>query len=355
MAALPEQQPTTAELLLKSYEGLAGQEHRMHLGASIIGHECSRAIWLTHRWAETENLPGQKLRLFESGHLQEPRLVADLRRIGVEVHDTAPDGSQWRVRALGGHFGGSMDGAALGVPEAPKTWHVIEMKTANQKSFDATVKGGVKKAKPQHYAQMTAYMGLTSMDRALYLMVNKNTDEIYSERVRFDNDEFRRIMTRAEMILKMAEPPERISKDPSWYQCGYCKFKDHCHGDQVPEVSCRSCAHSTPDLAGPNDGEGRWLCSNDHLKQMPVISEALQRKGCAEHRFIPIFLQRTAKPIDFIDGNVVYEMADGTTFANGDGTNGTHSSAEIRACGAKALLAETVAIKLEFKQARVVA
>jgi hypothetical protein len=76
------------------------------------------------------------LRLFETGRLEEERLIRNLRRIGVTVLDVDPEtGRQWHVQAYGGHFGGSMDGAGLGVPEAPKTRHALEFKTHNARSF----------------------------------------------------------------------------------------------------------------------------------------------------------------------------------------------------------------------------
>ena len=77
------------------------------------------------------------LRLFETGRLEEERLIRNLRRIGVTVLDVDPEtGRQWHVQAHGGHFGGSLDGVGLGIPEAPKTWHVLEFKTHNaQESF----------------------------------------------------------------------------------------------------------------------------------------------------------------------------------------------------------------------------
>ena len=52
-------------------------------------------------------------------------------------------GRQWRVEAHGGHFGGSLDGVALGLLEAPKTWHVLEFKTHSVKSFADLVAKGV--------------------------------------------------------------------------------------------------------------------------------------------------------------------------------------------------------------------
>ena len=49
----------------------------------------------------------------------------------------------------------------LGIPEAPKTWHVLEFKTHNSKSFAKLEKEGVQKSNPMHYAQMQVYMGCT--------------------------------------------------------------------------------------------------------------------------------------------------------------------------------------------------
>lgn len=366
MALIPvEAQPNTAAAMLRGYELIAEEPHRMHLGASIIGGVCARKIWYTYRWADRENLTGQKLRLFGSGHLQEPRLIADLRRIGVQVEEFGPDGEQWRMRTLGGHFGGSMDGAGLGIVEAPKTWHCLEFKTANQKNFEKIIKQGGRIVKPEHHAQATVYMGLAGLTRCLYLVVNKNTDELHSERWEFERTEFDRLVSRAETIIAATEPPNRVTNDPTRFPCkwegkasgkpGQCAFFNICHGDQVPEVNCRTCSFSTPDLTGPNAEEGRWTCSNPALASAPVLSEALQRTGCQEHRFIPIFLEKTAKPVQFVDGVVVYATPKGEHFGNGDGRRGALSSQEIRNCGSKAMLPEMSRIKGEFEGARVTA
>lgn len=364
MAALPQDiQPDTAAAILRGYEQAQDERHRMHLGASLIGGQCARKLWYTLHWADKEKLSGQKLRLFGSGHLQEPRVVADLRRIGVQVEETGPDGAQWTFRAIGGHFGCSLDGAGLGFPEAPKTWHSLEVKTANQKNYDKLVKGGVKEAKPEHHAQMQVGMGLAKLERAMYICVNKNTDEVYSERVRFDKAEFDRLVARAETIIKANEPPARFTEDPTRFPCkwegkasgagpGQCAFFNVCHGTQVPEVNCRTCAHAAPKLDGD---KGEWTCANEHLKSMPIISEQLQRTGCQEHRFIPVFLERFAKPVDYVDGGiVVYENTKGERFGNGDGTRGTFASQELRDCPGKALLPEMALIKADWPGAKVV-
>jgi len=369
MAAIPDgAQPNTAVSILRGYERSSNERHRLHLGASIIGGECARKLWYTLHWADREKLTGQKLRLFGSGHLQEPRLIEDLRRVGVQVEDFDPQGGQWTFRTLSGHFGCSMDAAALGLPEAPKTWHVCEFKGLNQKNFDKVVKEGCKKAKPEHHAQMMVNMGMSGMKRALYLVVNKNTDELHSERIEFDKTEFDRLVARAEGIIRATEPPARISDDPTKFPCGWsgkasgagpgqCAFFNVCHGDQVPEVNCRTCSYSTAVLDGVDRKEGEWRCSNPALESAPVLSEPLQRSGCLEHRFIPIFLERTAKPVAFEHGVVVYQMNTDKSkfFGNGSGKQGSLTSGEIRACSGKSLLPEMCGIKGEFPGARVVA
>lgn len=347
MATLPEPVHTTVNMIYTAYENDADDGNRPHLGASLIGHACERYLWMTFRWVDSKKFPGRMLRLFETGSLAEARFVANLKRIGVEVHDTTPDGKQWRVSALGGHFAGSMDGAGRGFPEAPKTWAVIEFKTHGEKSFTELVKKKVQAAKPQHYAQMQVYMGETGMERAMYMAVNKNTDELYCEWVHFDPVEYAKLKARAERVVRAAEPPLRVSNDPSWFICKLCDFAEHCHGEKAPAVNCRTCAHSTPEM----DGDGRWTCN---VPVQPIgegagenIDIQRQRAGCGQHRYIPILLERFGQQVDYVNGDVVYEGEAGR-FANGDPSNGSLASEEIRACEQKVMLADAYRIKCEL-------
>jgi hypothetical protein len=335
MATVPEPIHTTVATIYRAYESDADDGHRPHLGASLIGHACERYLWLTFRWAGSKKHSGRMLRLFKAGQDFEPRIVAELRRIGVDVHETAPDGKQWRVSAVGGHFGGSMDGAARGFPEAPKAWAVVEFKTHNAKSF-AALKDGVQKSKPQHWAQMQTYMGMTGMARAMYIAENKDTSELYAEWVHFDEVEFAKIMARAERVITAAEPPLRCSNDPSWYVCKMCDFHSLCHGEEAPDVNCRTCAHSTPVVDGEDGG---WDC-----KEFGQVGLIAQREShqCSTHRYIPILLERFATQKDYVNGDVVYEQKHGT-FANGQG-DGALSSLEIKACKQKEMLADAAAM-----------
>lgn len=341
MAKMPEPLHSTAAQIYQAYEADASDGRRPHLGASIIGHACERYLWLSFRWALTKKFSGRMLRLFETGQLEEARIVRNLRRLGVQVHETAPDGKQWSFFEVGGHFGGSMDSALLGLPEAPKTWHVGEFKTHNEKSFKDLVDKGVQRSKPQHYAQMQSYMGLAGMERALYFAVCKNNDEIYTERVEFDPTEFAKIMARAERVVRANEPPLKISNDPSWYVCKMCDFHDLCHGDEAPDVNCRTCAHSTPEV----DGDGRWSCRE--FGDIGYLAQ-LESDKCRSHRYIPILLERFAEQSGYVNGDVTYQSESGT-FANGQGP-GALSSLEIKACTHKEMLAPTGELKASLHE-----
>lgn len=342
MATLPEPMHTTVAKIYEAYENDADSGNRPHLGASLIGHACERFLWMTFRWVESKKFPGRMLRLFETGQLAEARFTTNLRRIGVEVHDTTPDGKQWRVADLGGHFAGSMDGAGRGFPEAPKTWAVLEYKTHNDKSFNDLVKNRVQKAKPLHYAQMQVYMGYTGMDRAMYMAVNKNTDELYTEWVHFDPVEFAKLKARAERVISANEPPLRCSNDPSWYVCKMCDFHEHCHGEAAPQVNCRTCAHSTAEM----DGDGRWSCAIAGTTPLTLPMD-VQRTGCTSHRYIPILLEKFAMQSDYVNGDVVYVDSTGATFANGDGP-GALSSQEIRTAESKSMLGALADMKSQL-------
>src|SRR5512147_1688669 len=124
MAPLPPPPTPTLDAIYAAYVAEAGDGFRDHLGASIIGKECRRALWYDFRWVIRSAFAGRMLRLFETGRREEDRLVRDLRRTGATVLDTDPEtGRQWQVTALGGHFGGSLDAVAIGLLEAHAGLH----------------------------------------------------------------------------------------------------------------------------------------------------------------------------------------------------------------------------------------
>jgi hypothetical protein len=166
MAKMPDevQVSQTVKAIYAAYEARRDDRPSRRLGASVIGQECSRRIWYSFRWAGSESFDGRMLRLFDTGHREEPRLVADLRAIGCEVWDVDDaTGQQWEYTAVGGHVVTKLDAVAMGVPEAPKTPHVCEFKTHGAKSFAQVSRKGLKAGKPEHYAQLITGMKLANI------------------------------------------------------------------------------------------------------------------------------------------------------------------------------------------------
>lgn len=190
------------------------------LRASELGDECSRKLWYRTKGHIEPKPEPRILRLFDRGHKEEDRIIEWLNGIGCKVWD-----EQKEVRHKD-FFTGHIDGLVIGVKESPEKVHLLEMKTANDKKFKELVKNGIPF---QHKVQMNVYMRLLGIDRALYIAVNKNDDDLYIERVKLDPKFADAQLLRAERIVSLKEPPQRIGNDsPSWYQCRWCGFKDIC-------------------------------------------------------------------------------------------------------------------------------
>ena len=306
---------------------------RPHLGASMIGRECDRSLWYAFRWSQKPNHAARLLRLFARGQREEDTFTALLRAAGLTVITHDPNsGEQYRFKT--GHFGGSMDGACIGVPDAPKTWHCLEYKTSSEKLFNTLVKDGVQKAKPEHYAQVQVYMAWTGMIRTLYVAVCKNTDRLHLERINYDKAAADRLFAKAQRIIDATEPPDRVSERPDWYQCKLCDYHGVCHGTTAPLPTCRSCAHSTP------IADAQWECVRNHRR----LSVADQKAACQGHRYIPALLSNWAKPYDAdTEKNwVSYQNTlTGYTFANGMPPDG-YESLEIHAAEDKKAIGDPV-------------
>jgi hypothetical protein len=348
-AALPEVWPaeaTTRGAILASWEKLhAADTPRRYLGMSAIGKECARALWYSFRHAAEEKFEGRMLRLFNRGQREEAVFVEELRRIGCDVSETGEDGQQIAVTALAGHFRGHLDAAAVGLPEAPKTWHVCEFKTHSSKSFAKLTKEGVKKAKPEHYAQMQCYMRYTKMTRALYLAVNKDTDELHAERIDFDPATADALEARAKDIITAALPPPKIADRPDDFRCRFCAAKALCHGTDptraVPlsRITCRTCCHATPEM----DSEfGRWSCAVTGK----TLSDTDQTKVCEKHLLIPDLIHFAA-PNDAGTDYIEFKTHDGKcTFIHGQAGKNHFTTKELTILPVEAFLVPKIATEI---------
>lgn len=329
MAQLPTRPVSaTVQAIYTWWQQRLGRKSR-RLGASQIGHECERRLWYGFRWATGgEGFDGRMLRLFNRGHREEAVFVQELRGIGCDVRDIDPaTGEQFEFKGVHGHFVAKIDGVALGIPEAPKTWHNAGFKTINAKGHAALVKAdSVLAAKPEHYAQSQMEMHLSGLTRTLYLSVCKDDDSLYSERIRYDEAFATALVEKAERVVFAPEPLPGISTDPAHYKCKTCPAFNLCHGTAAPAVSCRTCIHATPE----KDGDGRWSCALAPGQDIPFD---VQQRGCPSHRFIPALLRNWGEAVDAseAEGWILYRAADGFEFRNGPWGLGSFTSTELAA------------------------
>lgn len=330
-------QPTIQAIYAeREKRGNVDKGHRLHLGGSVLGRECKRALWYSFRWVLDVEFSGRVLRLFERGHLEENRFVQELRWAGVEVYEVDPQtGKQFSFKECSGHVGGSLDGIAKGLLESPHKWHIIEFKTHSDKSFLDLKQNGVEQSKPEHFSQMQFYMGMTAqtghrIERAFYLAVNKDNDELYSERIKFDERHFEMLLRKAWDIVQSPIPLERLSDDPTFFKCRFCDYKGLCHSTAneentitMPALNCRTCVHATPEFSG---NDGTWTCAKRNI----ILTEQTQRSGCNHHRFIP-HLINWAEAVDASEEEnwIEYEY-NGKRFKNGERGPLSYPSSEFR-------------------------
>lgn len=299
--------------------------HRNHLGASLIGHPCSRYLWLIFRWAMKQKFDAQTLRIFERGKREEDRFAIWLKAAGFEIqryvpqvlhyhpesdsyffkdefepnlsvemqgashaledvtnnpfHEAAAEAQgikrqQLRVIDETGHYGGSLDVEATH-PMYPGIVFVVEEKTMNAKNYvnmAGSIQGGVRLNKPMHWVQMCTYGFARQRKFGIYTTVNKNDDKLYFEVAELDWELGAFHYRKAHSIIFSQTPPAKISEDPAFRECGYCKMFAVCHGGEPAEKSCRSCSYARP-IQG-----GKWGCT--HPQNNCEIPEHVIPEGC---------------------------------------------------------------------------
>lgn len=316
MAVLPAPINHTTDAIYKALAAKAYSGDSLGIPMSQAANECDRATWYLLRWAAPpEQIDGQKERRFETGRREEERLLDDLEAAGIEVIRFDPaTGKQFRAELANGWLRGKIDAKATGIPEAPKTIHIVETKTHKEKSFKELLKHappngeGIKKSKPDHYAQCQAYMRAKGLTRCLYLAVNKNDEQLYCERIKYDEAYCLALEARIKRIVSTDRAPTRLHDDvnsKAAFACQWCPALGLCHEQQWARRNCRTCLS-----AAFEDGAivrctvtGKELSYDD------------QQRGCSSHLYLPELVP--AEQIDAGERWIDYRMADGEIWRDG--------------------------------------
>lgn len=317
--------PTLAALDDLHSQAFSGDQPRRYLGASAVGHECSRRLWYGFRWALSRAITASGYRAIQDGHRGEAVMIDWLRSIpGIQLWTEDPEqpGKQISFEALAGHFRGNIDGVIQGLLQAPKTPHVWEMKVCNEAKWNKLNKliceKGEKAALAEwdavYFAQAQIYMDQLNLTRHYLTVGTPGNRAVTSCRTDYQPKFAKAILKKAETIITADRPPLKISENATWYICKFCDYHSLCHGKTLPDVNCRTCAHSTARI---DEKAAPWTCE---LNQPEILNS---QRGCASHAWHPDLLANHAEAINANPktGVITFRMkADpAVTFENGAG------------------------------------
>ena len=335
---LPNRDDPTLDAVEVAVENTHRSDVRNYLGWSGLQHPCERSVQYDFLWASSKTFRASTLFKFEDGHGTEDRVNGRLALLpppviddddnlisGVQFLPLGPDGHQWSVSSLGGHLRGHLDGIIRGLLQAPKTWHVYEVKCVAEAKFrklkrlvEEHGKDALEHWDEQYFIQAQGYMGAAEpqLKRHYLICVTPGGREMTSVRTDFQPKAYQYALDKAARLITHDELSPRISEDPDFYVCKhFCSFKDVCHAPQVSaKVSCRTCAHSTPIIDdAANNFAKRWKCElHDNM-----LSTDDQKRACPQHLYRPDMLG-WAQPHQFnkLDNEIEYRTDNGKEFIN---------------------------------------
>lgn len=239
MVAIPQVECPTILNAKAVAEFTQKEERRDYIGASLIGHPCSRHIWYRYHGYPSEPFDAETLWRFADGHRTEELVIERLKQVpGVQIWDKQPDGSQYGFRALGGKFGGHLDGIIKGLVQAPKTPHVLEVKCVGEKGFaefkklvfELGEKRALEQWRYEYYCQAQIYLHYFKLDRHYLVVALAGGRDMAACRTEYNPELAEKLIDKADKILQSKAEPARISDKSDFYQCRFCAFKKECHG-----------------------------------------------------------------------------------------------------------------------------
>ena len=212
----------------------ARRSERDRLGLSEIGDPCARVLWYKHNKYQKKEVKGRVLRLFQLGNLIEEQMSTDLKSAGFLIHS-----QQRRVVFTQGELelNGSIDGIVERLLESDQS-HLWECKSMASKGFAKLKAHGYEAYDQKYKTQIHVYaMGL-KLKRIFVTVYNKDTSELYQERIHTNKAFATEMLQRAFDVVGSKTPPPKINERAEFYSCSWCDFKEYCHyGKQGPVVA----------------------------------------------------------------------------------------------------------------------
>jgi hypothetical protein len=197
---------------------------------SSIGHPCERQSWFDVNRVPGIPKDGRGCRIFDMGDAVETRVINDLK-LRWKVSD-----EQAECMDFGGRFRGHIDGIVWAGDNGEPM--LLEIKSANKDGFANMRSKGIG-FRPQYHAQVVLYMHYMGLSSALFVVENKNDQELHMEIVPADPAKAERLKAKALSVLRSSWPPPATRGD-----CYFCDWRaGPCGRASRPEHLCMWCSH----------------------------------------------------------------------------------------------------------------
>lgn len=315
LSSILTEDPTLAAADTALVAKAAQEKPRAYLGMSSVGGSCGRKLWYDFRKVGREVFDAATLKRFEDGHRTEALVIDRLRLLeGITLVDRQENGEQIGYIDLDGHFRGHLDGDIIGILQAPKTPHVFEAKCCSEKKFNELKKvvaelgekQALKKWNPVYYTQGQLYCHYHNRTRHYLVVATPGGRDWMGVRTDYDAAHAIQTIAKAKRIIQSNEPLDKLSNDPSYFECRYCTFSNICHKGEMPARNCRTCVHSSA------IADAQWHCQR-FGKQLTLDE---QIAGCEAHLVLPGLVP--GEVIEATDKSITYKMHNGNVWTDSE-------------------------------------
>lgn len=204
-------------------ERAKSEASRNYAGASSIGTECDRALFYKYK-INKKILNPRTLKIFKLGNLIENEVIEMLRLANFEVFTHDENGNQFRFSE------GSLSGGIDGVIKIDGDNYLLEIKSAKNARWNAMQKGELEMTERAYYAQVQVYMHFFKIKKCIFLVYNKDTSGIFSQKIFYDNFTANHFIKRSNEIYKMNDVSEamREYKSKEFFKCKMCEYSEEC-------------------------------------------------------------------------------------------------------------------------------
>jgi len=214
-----------------------------------------RGVYEITNWEDKELHDPKVQLIFDEGKNQEKQVLSDMAEAGIEVIEQQSQFT-WKEYNISGHIDGVILEDGVAIPIEIKSMHPNIYTQVN--SFEDL------KKKPwlqSYMAQITIYMLMKNIDKAVFIFKNKSTGELKTVDVKLD-------YALGEACLKTAE-----------------EIKNHIEKNTVPKKTndrevCKKCPFNR--ICLPNLSFGEPLKLSDDPVFEKKIDDYLENKGIAE-------------------------------------------------------------------------